>query len=230
MRPNILDALYEIYKTEEKIKGIDFSHITLLFFHNNYKENWEERCSNFYHEKVLHSVDKYYSYLIAKRINFKLGKNHIKDETIKNDILDLFDVTNEDYEKKSKSNLKLMLEEMNIPFETEKFFGTIKTNFFIPEINTVVEYDGSEFFYPLQTQLINPIKCRYKFLKDIFNVKVVSIPYFEWLKYTTNQEWQSLIHKLLFSSYDIYDSNMFKTNFDTKIDTWKFDKLEEKSY
>ena len=221
MRPKILDELYNIYISEDKIKAIDFFHLSILFLHNNYPENWEERCSKLFFEKIFYSFDKYYCFLIAKRINFKLGKNIISEEIIKNEIFNKFDLRTEDYDKKSKSNLKLMLEDMKIPFETDKFFGTIKTSFFLKELNTIVDYDGFEYFFPLQTQLLNPIKFRYKFLKDIFNVKVVSIPYFEWLKYSTNQELQTLINKLIFSSYDIYDSYLYKTNFDTKQDIWK---------
>jgi len=224
MRPYILDKLFEIYTEDKDIKNIDFGDLTLLFMINNYKGNWAEVCSKMFHEKVLKSLNPFHSYLVAKMINFKLGEKIISNETINKEILSEYDIRNDEYDKVSRNNLKLMLDSLNIFYNDDHLFGIVKTNFYLPEEKAIIEYDSWEIFFPHQTQLNMFYQFRYRFLRDIYNLKIVSVPFYEYDNLKDENECKKLIHKLIYSDYDVFDSNLFKTNFDYDVGTWKFNK------
>jgi hypothetical protein len=224
MRPFILDKLFEVYNEDKDIKNVDFGDLTLLFMINNYKGNWEEVCSKVFKEKVVKSLDPFHSFLIAKMINLKLGEKRISDNIIKNEILSEYDIRNDEFDKVSKNNLKLMLDSLNILYNDDHLFGLVKTNFYLPEEKAIIEYDSWEIFFPHQTQLNMFNQFRYRFLRDIYNLKIVSVPFYEYDDLKDEKECKKLIHKLIYSEYDVFDSNLFKTNFDYDVGTWNFNK------
>ena len=93
----------------------------------------------------------------------------------------------------------------------------------------IVEADGPDHFFPLQSQLKNKYKFRYTYLQTFYKKKIVSIPYFEWNRQDNQYLANQLLHKLIYSDYSIFDSELFNCNFDLLKPIWKFKKLRVNS-
>jgi very-short-patch-repair endonuclease len=90
-------------------------------------------------------------------------------------------------ESKGERKIREFLEENNISYEQEvKLFGNYRFDFYLEDLNTVIEYDGKQHFEPvnyfgglegfLKTQERDKIKTEYC-LEN--NIRIIRIAYFE---------------------------------------------------
>ena len=88
-------------------------------------------------------------------------------------------------------------------------------DFFLPDLNIGLEYNGPNHYYPLQTQFNEKTKFRYKQIVGFSNIKLIFINYWEWQRIDNDHLTVNYLKKLLYDNYKIEDGPLFYENFDT---------------
>jgi hypothetical protein len=225
-KKNILNNLYIKYCTLEDENVI--IKVSKVFLINDYKENnWEEIC--------LHKLNIKKMDIKSNSLNFKLLqhlKKYIQEQNIltsenknKKNILSMIESLPEFFEfstKKfseptsttSQEKISKTLDSLNINFSREFSRDGYVYDYFLPDLNIVLEYDGPDHFYPLQTQLKEKYKFRHKNITENTKSKVIIIPYYEYLRNDTQDAFKSYLKKMLFKDTDFSKGSLFIENFD----------------
>lgn len=218
IRPTLLKTLYERYMNDELLERNAFVAITKILMYNQVKD-WELKCL----DKFQFFKSDPFEHRLSRLINKKLGHDALKIQVKYNNNPDLI----ESYT--SNSQYKLIIDKFGLNCEKEKIFDEYSVDIFISSINTIMETDGPDHFYPLQSQLKNRSKFRYHYLNSFFKMKLVSIPYFEWGRQDNDFLASQFLYKLIYSDYSIFDSELFSCNFDLLKPIWKFSKIRVNS-
>jgi very-short-patch-repair endonuclease len=214
--PRALDSIYKLYHNQSQTQK-NFITMTRILMYNDCTD-WEERCFDRFHLFENHPFE----YRVSRLINHKFGEEKIKL------------AFNNKYFKPEIStsqviHTNLISNELGLHCEKETRFHDYVIDIYIPSLETVVETDGPDHFYPLQSQFKNRNKFRYKYLHTFFKKKLVSLPYFEICRQDNDYLLGQWIYKLIYSEYDLFESELFKTNFDLLKPIWKFNKVKVNS-
>lgn len=178
-----------------------------------YKGEWENKCFDLIKifdksEKLnkkqffllFHFHDKFKEKENYYQIDFHLSRNPIVDNNIT--------------ETKTQLVIGRYLNDMGIEYLSEWQEDGFSYDYYLPDYNIVLEYDGPVHYYPLQTQYLEKYKFRFRMINDLFQRKIVYIPYFEWSKLEIDSFCEVYLRKILFSQSDYKESNCFKENYD----------------
>ncbi len=136
-------------------------------------------------------------------INFNINRNPI------NHIAENFlNIT------KTQTNIKRYLQHLKIDFKEEFQEDGFSYDYYLPSLNTVLEFDGPLHFYPLQSQYLDKFKFRFKVIDEIYKRRIVYIPYFEWMKLDTESFSLEYLRKIIYKKWDFNDTNCFKESYD----------------
>ena len=212
----LIDALYNLY--EAKIKSSDeffFIDMSKIFLLNSYDKQWQDIC--------LKGIDIHYNKLLTdSMINnsliYKLVE-HLSEYDENNKLLQKLKnlpVKTQSNTKisKTQNNIGTILSSLGIKYISEYQNNYYTYDFFLPEYNTMIEYDGVDHFYPLQTQLKEKNKFRYKNITKKNDIKIIIIPYFEYCIFDTLPAQKYFIRRLINKKYNYFDGELFHENFD----------------
>jgi len=216
LSPNLLHRINRLYHDQEH-NPKTFIILTRILMYNDIK-NWEERCLN----KFNFFKSNAFEYRISQLINHKFGQEVLNVE-LKTKPSSPFISTSQLIET------KLIIEKLGLNCKNEVSFHDYLIDVYIPSLETVVEMDGPDHFYPLQSQFKNISKFRYHYLNTFYKKRLVSIPYFEFTRQDNDYLLGQLLYKLIYSEYDLFDSKLFKTNFDLLGPIWEFKKIKVNS-
>lgn len=133
--------------------------------------------------------------------NFHMGRNPVTEKDDKN-------IT------KTQSNIKKLFEVMKIEYIEEYQADGYSYDYYLPKLNIVLEFDGPLHFFPLQAQFIDNYKFRYRMINDLFQKRVVYIPYYEWMKMETDSFTLEYLKKIIYNKWDYKDTNCFRESYD----------------
>ena len=141
-----IDKFYKIYINEDIQDKNQFIFLTRILMFNQVK-NWELRCLDKFH---FFNEDEEYKHRISKLINHKIGYQvlDINPPPRKNHNL----IT--DFQKQ----LNRVIEYFGLIYKIEVPFDEYTVDVLIPSLDMIVEADGPEHFFPLQSQLKNKYK------------------------------------------------------------------------
>jgi hypothetical protein len=216
LSPKALGNIYKLYHDQEQTEK-NFITMTRILMYNDYKD-WEDRCLDKFHFFKNHPFE----YRVSNLINHKFGQEKLKVK-LNNKII------KPDISTSQVIHTNIISNALNLECDKETSFHDYIIDIYIPSLETVVETDGPDHFYPLQSQFRNRNKFRYKYLHTFFKKKLVSLPYFEISRQDNDYILSQLIYKLIYSDYDLFESELFKTNFDLLKPIWKFNKVKVNS-
>jgi hypothetical protein len=194
-----------------------------IFLINDYSENeWENfLLSKLNVEQVLkNSKSNNLNIKLMNHLNERVGFNNEKDKESLNDMNeDLFisqvsGTGNDVILTKTQTNIGNFLSNLGYNFIPEYFREGYTHDYYLPDKDTVIEYDGPTHFYPLQTQLNEESKFRYKTIYTNTNSKIVSIPYFELQRYEAADRTEQFIERKISGNLNIFKSPLFEENYD----------------
>lgn len=231
-RKSLLYKLLEKYKEKYNIitnKNFQ-SQLMKLFMIQNFNHNWEEyfhqnifdiaeknRLSRLEFFLLFHFHEKYKNNesFNIKRLKYNINRNPLisdKDELI-------LTIT------KTQINIKKYLNKLKLKYIEEFQEDGFSYDYFLPDFNIVLEFDGPVHFYPLQSQYLDWHKFRYRMINDLFKRRVVYIPYFEWMQLETENFNLEYLKKLIFLNWDYKETNCFKESYDISNIQRKFMKI-----
>lgn len=222
-RENILNKIFENYET---LDNQSFLMISKIFLLNDYKENdWEIKCMDRIQEVVNFKfqngqrVDsltlKLLEHFERKILVENIHSNHNnKIGNLINQIKSSISTHNEDIDTtKTQKSLEMHFAHMKLNYKVEFFRDYYRYDYYLPEENIVIEYDGPDHFYPLQTQLTENSKFKYRNIFAKFGSKIVIIPHFEYSRYDSPDLSAFFLKNLIFKNYDIFMTPLFHENF-----------------
>lgn len=208
-RKQILDLIFDIYKTKTQMPIYLFNQISKILFINNYSNEWENYCVE--HLKRNPDLLKGRDHILYKLFQDISNKYKVKLETSTTNISTPSD---EFTTSQTQTHVKQTLEKLKIKYKEEYDRDHYKYDYYLPELDIIVEYHGPLHFYPLQTQLTEKDKFRLSSISKSFPSKIVIIPYFEWERLETEMHKTNYMMKVLFQKYNIFDSPLFTENYD----------------
>jgi hypothetical protein len=228
-RKNIMDEMFNRYSTLEDEKL--FLKVSNVFLLNNFSEkNWEEICLNRIRPEEVDIKGNSLNFKLLQHLKKYLKEKYISQthDEIKNfnqntisflmSLPDFFSLSTKNLTEPNptttQEKLSKTLDTLNIQFSKEFSRDGYIYDYFLPELNIVLEYDGPDHFYPLQTQLKEKFKFRYRNITKNTNSKVVIIPYYEYLRCDTQDSFKAYLRKILFKDSDFSKGSLFVENYD----------------
>jgi hypothetical protein len=203
---NLLKKLFSIYRNGLDDKAL-FFQTSKIFWINAYKdENWESLCKN---NLDANYTDTDFIDPLSQKLIRHVNKNEDKYNFKTKDFMN-FTPRN----KKTQAKIKNTLVKFGIKYEEEYKRDGYKYDYYLPELNAVLEYDGPDHFYPLQTQLNETNKFRYKNIYENFKCKLISIPFFEFMRYDTTELTEAYLKQVIYKDYDLFSTPLFEENYD----------------
>lgn len=196
----------------------NFNHNWEEYFHQNIFDIAEKnRLSRLEFFLLFHFHEKYKNNesFNIKRLKYNINRNPLisdKDELI-------LTIT------KTQINIKKYLNKLKLKYIEEFQEDGFSYDYFLPDFNIVLEFDGPVHFYPLQSQYLDWHKFRYRMINDLFKRRVVYIPYFEWMQLETENFNLEYLKKLIFLNWDYKETNCFKESYDISNIQRKFMKI-----
>jgi len=209
-RKSLLDLIYQNYHTTDNQTFLTISKIFLI---NRYTtNNWETNCLLRIEDIIKRDKIDSLTFKLLEHLNKQDGSKKINVEEIldKNGVLTTSD---EGDTTKTQKSLETHFNHMKLKYKTEYNRDFYRYDFFLPEDNCVIEYDGPDHFYPLQTQLNENSKFKYMNITEKFNSKLVIIPHFEYSRYDSPELAFFFLKQIIFNNSDIFNTALFHENF-----------------
>jgi hypothetical protein len=209
-RKSILNSIFQKYETTDNQTFLMLSKIFLI---NSYTSNsWEMKCLLRMEDIIkLDKIDTL-TFKLLEHLNKKGGEKKIDLDKIINENR-ILSVGDEVDTTKTQKSLEIHLNQMKLNYKTEFNRDFYRYDYFLPEENCVIEYDGPDHFYPLQTQLNENSKFKYKNIKEKFSSRIVIVPHFEYSRYDSPELAFFFLKKLIFKNSDIFNTALFHENF-----------------
>ena len=199
----LLDSIFEIYKQNSKLDFHLIKKYTRILQFNNYP-GWENIAVK-YKQMFINDFKK-----TEDNNNYYILKN--LDENFKLEIK----LNNYDTEvSKTEEKLVKSFKNLKIKYLEQHRIKNYISDYYLPDLNTIVEYFGPDHFYPLQTQIDQKSKFRLKEIsKEGYNI--IIIPWFDYERCSHDGDATYYIKNLLENcNYKkILDSAFFYENYD----------------
>lgn len=217
---NILNSIFNEYYQSNKVdnQSLILSTSKIFLINSFTDKNWQSICREKLKIKNLPLNDG----IIDKLVKHVYSADNVDSkETMSEEVAELQIAS--DLEKrdditttKTQMKIKKFLDILGVKYIEEFRHKQYTYDYFLPDLNAILEFHGPDHFYPLQTQLDEKNKFRMINIRENFSGKIIVIPFFEFMRFDTDQTTLSYLRNVIFKNYDLFEENslLFKENFD----------------